>query len=238
MDRKHFMEELEFLLSDISEEERKDALLFYQDYFDEAGKENEQKVMSELGEPSRIAAIIKDGLKGNFEKGIHVGNEGFSNQDYQRTFEVISSKETTQKSDTASSHIKTKWNHMHSRDRGILIILAVLIILPIAGLLFGAVSTVWGIGISIAATIFGVIFGVWIITIVLHIVAFILGIVGICQIFIRPGAGLICLGLGLVSAVFARLSMKVAKWFFKVCIPTIANVIADGVGKILRPRGV
>jgi len=31
---------------------------------------------------------------------------------------------------------------------------------------------------------------------------------------------------------------KVAAWFFKDCIPTIINAIADGLGKIFHPRGV
>jgi hypothetical protein len=31
---------------------------------------------------------------------------------------------------------------------------------------------------------------------------------------------------------------KMAAWFFKDCIPGIANAIADGLGKIFRPRGV
>ena len=61
MDRKKFMKELEYLLQDISDEERQEALSFYENYFDEAGKENEQKVIDELGDPSRVAAIIKDG---------------------------------------------------------------------------------------------------------------------------------------------------------------------------------
>ncbi len=41
MTRKEFMQELAFLLQDINEDERKEALLFYENYFDEAGLENE-----------------------------------------------------------------------------------------------------------------------------------------------------------------------------------------------------
>ena len=39
MNRDRFMKELEMLLSDISAEERAEALQYYNDYFDDAGAE-------------------------------------------------------------------------------------------------------------------------------------------------------------------------------------------------------
>ena len=38
MNRKEFMRQLELLLSDISEDERREALDYYESYFDEAGE--------------------------------------------------------------------------------------------------------------------------------------------------------------------------------------------------------
>lgn len=49
MNRKQFMEQLERLLSDISEAERQEALEYYEGYFDDAGPENEGEVIRELG---------------------------------------------------------------------------------------------------------------------------------------------------------------------------------------------
>lgn len=51
MSRKEFMERLEKLLWNISESEREEALQYYNDYFDDAGEENEAKVIEEPGEP-------------------------------------------------------------------------------------------------------------------------------------------------------------------------------------------
>ena len=45
MNRKQFMEQLERLLSDISEAERQEALEYYEGYFDDAGPENEVEVI-------------------------------------------------------------------------------------------------------------------------------------------------------------------------------------------------
>ena len=63
MNRKQFMEQLERLLSDISEAERQEALEYYEGYFDDAGPENEGEVIRELGNPGKVAAIIRRTVK-------------------------------------------------------------------------------------------------------------------------------------------------------------------------------
>ncbi len=70
MNRKEFLDELAFLLQDIEDVERDEAIQYYQDYFDEAGIENEQQVINELGTPEKVAAIIKAGINENFEQDI------------------------------------------------------------------------------------------------------------------------------------------------------------------------
>ena len=72
MDRAQFMRELEELLADISETERQDALEFYNNYFDDAGIENEASVIRDLGSPEKVAAIIKADLT-DPEKGYESG---------------------------------------------------------------------------------------------------------------------------------------------------------------------
>lgn len=66
MNRLEYMHRLEELLMDVSSDDRKDALQYYEDYFDEAGFENEDRVIAQLGVPERLAKEIKDGL---FEGG-------------------------------------------------------------------------------------------------------------------------------------------------------------------------
>ena len=48
MNRQEFLRRLEYLLRGIPENERVDALAYYNDYFDEAGEENEYQVIFEL----------------------------------------------------------------------------------------------------------------------------------------------------------------------------------------------
>ena len=59
MNRIEFMEELSGLLQDIPEEDRMDALNYYNDYFDDAGAENEKNVRDERESPEKVAAKIK-----------------------------------------------------------------------------------------------------------------------------------------------------------------------------------
>ena len=83
MNRVEFMQQLERLLLDIPEHDRLDAIAYYNDYFDEAGPENEVNVLRELGSPERVASIIKADLNiaGNekaeyTEQGYSDGRQG------------------------------------------------------------------------------------------------------------------------------------------------------------------
>ena len=58
MRREEFMKELEYLLRDLPVNEREDALAYYENYFDEAGVENESQVIQELGSPASVAEKI------------------------------------------------------------------------------------------------------------------------------------------------------------------------------------
>ena len=49
MNRTEYMRELDALLHGISKEEREEAMQYYNDYFDDAGSENEEKIIEELG---------------------------------------------------------------------------------------------------------------------------------------------------------------------------------------------
>lgn len=64
MNRVGFMGQLEGLLADIPAAEKEEALQYYNDYFDDAGEENEENVIRSLGSPSKVAENIKAELRG------------------------------------------------------------------------------------------------------------------------------------------------------------------------------
>ena len=103
MNRKEFLDELAFLLQDIEDVEREEAIQYYQDYFDEAGVENEQQVINELGTPEKVAAIIKAGINESFEQDIEYSDKGMANSSFEQNQEVIKTKNNDKK---CESHFK------------------------------------------------------------------------------------------------------------------------------------
>ena len=59
MDNLEYIERLKKKLRSLPPNELEDALQYYREYFDEAGPENEQKAIEELGSPEKAAAMIK-----------------------------------------------------------------------------------------------------------------------------------------------------------------------------------
>ena len=59
MSKNEFIDRLAQLLADVSPEERDEALTYYREYIEDAGLENEEAILQELGSPEEIAAAIK-----------------------------------------------------------------------------------------------------------------------------------------------------------------------------------
>lgn len=59
MNRQEFFRQLEDQLKKVPHEEALAALEYYREYFDEAGEENEEDVLRELGTPERIVSQIR-----------------------------------------------------------------------------------------------------------------------------------------------------------------------------------
>lgn len=83
MRRKEFLEQLERLLWDIPEQERKEALEFYENYFDDAGEENEATVIQELGSPGKVAATIKADLNENSSEYGEYRETGYTDERFE-----------------------------------------------------------------------------------------------------------------------------------------------------------
>ena len=99
MDRAQFMKQLERLLSDISENERQEALAYYNGYFDDAGPENEAAVIRELGSPGKVAAIIKADLDESNEPYARYTERGYEDSRDDTDIQVPSVKVNLRKRD-------------------------------------------------------------------------------------------------------------------------------------------
>lgn len=88
MNRGDFIKRLTELLADVSPAERDEAIQYYNDYFDDAGAENEQSVIVSLGSPEQLARSIKTGLV----DGVNMGEfteKGFSGYESKKSDEVM-----------------------------------------------------------------------------------------------------------------------------------------------------
>lgn len=59
MNRKEFIDKLRREISKLPQDEIDAAIEYYEEYFDEAGPENEQEILERLGSPKKVAAQIK-----------------------------------------------------------------------------------------------------------------------------------------------------------------------------------
>lgn len=88
MNRADFMKNLSELLADVPPTEREEAIQYYNDYFDDAGEENEQSVIASLGTPQQLADTIRAGLTDGGNAG-EFTEKGFSGYEPKKSNEVM-----------------------------------------------------------------------------------------------------------------------------------------------------
>ena len=88
MNRAEFMRRLAALLEDVAPTEREEAIQYYNDYFDDAGAENESDVIAALGTPEELARSIRAGLNDGGSGG-EFTESGFSGYTQTPRDEII-----------------------------------------------------------------------------------------------------------------------------------------------------
>ena len=83
MRKEEFFEQLEYLLQDIPDPDREEALDYYRDYLAEAGSENEEQAIENFGSPERVAAIIRADLSGNLKEGGSFTETGYEDERFR-----------------------------------------------------------------------------------------------------------------------------------------------------------
>lgn len=185
MNREDFLMRLSSLLQDVSEAEREEALQYYEDYFDDAGKDKEEEIIDSLGSPAEVAKNIKKELF-----GIETEEE-ISTEDRKLTkYGSQTKREEEQKKATLPTWV---W---------VLIVISLILLSP--GII-GSVGTVIAVICALAVAWFSLIFGFGMAAVVLLVVMVGLFIVGFAGVTVSPmgtvgliGGGLICGGFGIL----------------------------------------
>ena len=189
MSRTEFMNQLKNLLWDIPEGEREEALNYYEDYFDDAGVENEAQVITSLGSPEKVAAIIKEGLKEEAKEQGEYSETGYTGYGQSQKDEVIAYGNDKKK--------KSFSDRVKGLGTGgmILVLILAIFALPILG----------PVGIGILSAIFGILVAAAVVLFILVIIGIAFLVAGasifalaVANLLVTPAIGIMLLGLSLL----------------------------------------
>ncbi|MBQ8877909.1 MAG: DUF1700 domain-containing protein [Lachnospiraceae bacterium] len=236
MSRWEFMRQLEELLSDIAPAEREEALQYYNDYFNDAGRENEQEVISALGTPEQVAQIVKDGLFDGENRGAFT-EQGFQSSKPLQN-ELVGYSSDTNTKDAWSEEEKAEQT---TEKKGLPTWAIVLLV--IAGIIFspvilGAVISLFGVLFGALCSVFGIVIGIGAATLALYVAAIALLVAGFGCILVSPLAGIGIIGAALICAAVGILFMLLFYLLVGKCIPGICQGIAYIWKKIFGKKEV
>ena len=199
MNRVEYMTRLASMLQDIPVEERQEAMKYYNDYFDEAGEENEEKVAAELDSPEKVAAVIKAEIYGRNNTG--------------------ETKAPVYPAEKEEKDTNNWWKIL-------LIIVGGLFVLSIAGpIVLGVALTVLAVVVSVVIALIAFVIAAGCLAIV-GIALFIGGLtqiaVALPEAFTLIGSGMILFAVGMVGVVLlVQLCFvafpKMFRWIVKIC---------------------
>ncbi len=222
MSRKAFMARLDELLADITEAEKEEALSYYEEYFEDAGPEKEEEVISSLGSPEKVAATIKAGLSENAQEEGEFSETGYTNSYYDVKDEVA----TINKRKGLGGLGTGGW---------VIILILCLFALPVLGpLLLGVLGTIFGLLVAVVA----VIFAVFVTGVALVASAIALVVAGFATLFSAPIVGVALLGAALVVAGIGILAAILGLWVVTKVIPPLLRGFVELIRKPFAGKGV
>lgn len=208
MNREKFLTELARLLEDIPETERQEALEYYDSYFEDAGPENESKVIQELGgTPDRVAASIRAEFKSGKTGGRQNYGE-YTEQGYRDT-RIPHPRQMPQ-------FVKEKKEQKQDYKKIGLIVLVLILTSSIwLGLFGGVISLIFSLLGGILSLTFGVIAAVF----SLLVSGIAMTAAGIAKCLVNPALGLLLAGLGMLLLSIGILLSIFFLWLAKKFIP-------------------
>lgn len=201
MNRVEFMKQLERLLGDIPENDRLDAITYYNDYFDEAGAENEAQVIRELGSPGKVAAIIKADLN--------------ANRDERDLYTEQGNIERNVPTRRESGY------HAPKQKKGLPWPLIIVLLVFASPVLLGAFGGLLGTLLGVFGALVGIVIAFIACALALLVAGLVCFVVGIVRIFISPVEGLITVGLGSLMLALGILFTVLFIWCAFKWIPAL-----------------
>ncbi|MGM9616980.1 DUF1700 domain-containing protein [Butyricicoccus sp.] len=218
MNRKEFLSQLEQALQGMPAEECRRAVEYYENYFDEAGPENEQEVLQQLGAPEKVAADILRDYRDLAQRpnNPHEGN----------------SKETSGQKNNSSMG---DW--FRSLDNGqkllllILLLVAACVIAPVG---VGVIGGIGGILIALICVVCTVFFLVPALDLVAWAGMLALMFAAGAAVSTNPMIALLLFGLALICAACGVLLGQLTKYLFCAVFPGMIRGMVQFIRRILH----
>lgn len=228
MNRQEFMKKLEELLCDISPAEREDAIEYYNDYFEEAGIENEEGVLRELESPEKVARTIKEELLSEHLDAGEYTETGYRREAASNSNQVVARAQTAE---TVENEEKKRpdWSRI------ILIGILAILFLPALGTMVGVVAGIFGALVGVVAGIFGLIIVLFALGLAAWIGGIALLVAAVVSAF-TPGNALLLAGLGLLFLAVGCLLLIVAVWSCGI-VPAMVRGCVKLCKKIFKRKG-
>ncbi len=231
------MEQLESMLQNISSTEREEALQYYNDYFDDAGIENEQEVMDTLDSPQYIAENIIRDITGGDEPSFSYNTNRTANQ--RAVVEYQQSDANGDATQTGTNATQQGTNQEVKKEQGLssgviaLIIILLVLTSPLwIGFVFGGLGLIFGF----LVTWFALIFAFAAISFSLIVVLGVLLVAGIMCMSISPLAGVAVIGGGLICGGLGILFLMLTVAMSGIATPAICRGIAHLYRMIFKKK--
>lgn len=233
MNREEFMKELEYLLSDIPDEEKADAVGYYRDYLEEAGEDHEEDAIREFGSPERIAAVIRSDLSGGLKDGGEFTERGYEDErfrdpNYQviKRFDLPETVEDAHTDRTEPRRQETK-NGDPRTNRAVKIILWIILIIVAAPVLFGIGGGLVGIAGGILGLMVAAVVVIGVLTVALFLCGIALMVCGIVGMVIQPLDGIILIGVSVLILGVAMVFLALCGLFYGRFLPFVFRSVVN-----------
>ena len=216
MNREEYMRRLADALVGVPQSEKEEALQYYNDYFDDAGVENEQDVMNSLGDPEKLAETIRKEQGG--QQDTYTG-DSYAEDSYMGT--------------TGSEDAGEKQSKLSGGVIALIVILAILaspIILSLAAALLGALIGIFAAILSVIVTVLAVILALICVVAACIVTAFAIGA-------ISPFSAVVLAGVGIAVVGICIFLVMAVVWLFGVALPWIVKGIIKLFKKMFGKKG-
>lgn len=253
MSKEEFLSQLENQLSGIPENEKQEALQYYRDYFEDAGKEKESEVLASLGSPADVARNIREENKnGEYtENGYRTGTASSGSNMLQPQNNGYGPNGGNGQNNGYGPNGGYGQNNGYSQNNGYQqntgnnsnagkkddqtgIIVAIILTVLLSPLWIPLVGSILGVIIGIIGAIFG--FAVaGVLMFVGSIIAFVGSIIAMIAGVPVP-IGIMIMGIGLIAGALGLLIILLTVLFFRYAVPAIFKGIQTLWGMIFKKK--